>query len=617
MRRTAAIIAGAAAFAFMLLTVPWTLEACVAGCAPEETSLFPDDALLRVYLVEALVLATVLALILVPVLGIRDAAAPEESAVRAALGETTHASLGRALVIGLRDGATAVAFAYVITGTLHVGIEVSRGWEPFSVSADAWQVRLVEACAAVVALTVAHGVVALRRRGTPVDRLHADSRRRATGMPRRGALAVAVVGALAAGVVVGLAASHGTMPGYRVTNAAGIAVGIAWLASVALAFGVALPWARVLAARAVAGASRVVAGFSATRVGAVLDARSRTGSRAMGRAMVALGGIAFAWTAFVTSNPGIEQSDRFLGSFIVTGDHDQQETAARLDRIEGVATVIVAPAADSASTWKTIVAVEPERLRAVDPALAEALTRHPGAAVAGRITSITDLGVGTAVPTGIVPCATCTDAYVAATPDWERAADHTAYLIYASDTADLTALVSGMDGVSPIGGDDAGFGMSVPASTESGGFTDMLLSLLGGGIVLAIPMAALALGVIRAGAREAATMAALGADARSQRWAITLEVWAVGAVAVGVGTVAGAAVRIVMTMLERARVSLTGVITDTYIGAGLDSVNWTAALAGAVGFTTVFGAVATLGAWMVRLETPAQAMHEGLVGVAR
>jgi hypothetical protein len=206
---------------------------------------------------------------------------------------------------------------------------------------------------------------------------------------------------------------------------------------------------------------------------------------------------------------------------------------------------------------------------------------------------------------------------VDATPAWERAADRTAYLIYVSDTADLTAVASGMDGVSRTGGDDAGFGMSVPASTESGGFTDMLLSLLGGGIVLAIPMAALALGVIRAGAREAATMAALGADARSQRWAITLEVWVVGAVAVGVGTVAGASVRIVMTMLERARVSLTGVITENYLAAGLDSVNGTAALAGAVGFTAVFGAVATLGAWMVRLETPAQAMHEGLVGVAR
>ncbi|WP_062465253.1 hypothetical protein [Demequina soli] len=606
MRRVAAFVAGAAAAAAMGATLDWNLRECadVCGMAPESLTWF-SVGVIALY---ASVPMALLTAVLVWTLGIRPAA-PGEAAVRVALGESVAQGTARAALTGLRDGLAVATAAYLVTGAIHVALETTRGWAAFSTDTIYWAMRGIEGILVALCLATAHAIAVWRPRRTPVERLREDLAPYAPRRAGRGAVVLALVAAAAAAAVVGVALVAGVVPASPATATAGVAWTVAAVALVALALGVVVPAARRAVPHAVAAAAGLSDRLDAPRLSAVLAARAAAPTRSGGRAVMVLGALAFAVAAMSDAPTGLHQSERFV--MTVTEPTDAAPgTAARLAAINGVAAVVTADARAGADAMHTVVRVDPATLAGLDDALADALLAHPGAVVAPTST-VADVTNGDLRPTGIVPLAGGDAAFIdAATTSGPPS--ELAHLIYAADGADKRAIIAAVGGAI----DDApGMGALYPDGWQRGAPDAVPGWILYRVAVLALLVAPLAAGAMRAGAREAATMAALGAEATVVRSALAVEGLALAAMACGAGIASGTATRAILEALGAAQASLDGVITDSYLGTALASVAWSDAITWGVTMVAVYGAVSALIAAGMHLETPAEALRD--LAVAR
>ncbi|WP_062389638.1 hypothetical protein [Demequina iriomotensis] len=601
MRAAAALVAGLAAAAIMAVSVPWDIDNCVAPCG---MSVAPPDVWtvvgLGIYLA---IPAAILTAVLVAILGIRPTSA-SEAAVRAALGEAASAGVRRAALTGLRDGLAVAAAVYCVAGAAHVAIETTHGWDAFTTHTDFWLIRAVECLMAALALAVAHVLSAWRPRRSPVERLREEAEP-PRPVRRRAMVATAAIGAVAAGVVVGLAVAQDGQPHYVTTNTAGIAWAIAFAACAVLGIGAVLPWARGVAPRFVALAAGLADGMGLSRLAAVLTARASSPTRATGRAVMAVGGIAFAMGAVMSGPAGVELSDRAV--MVLATDRAAEDVTESLEAIDGVFAVVRGERLSSFDAPNAVVAIDPEALREADPALAQALISHPTAALSGA-TNVLDVTTEAFAPTGIVPLAGGWYSYVA-----ESAASGPtygpAYLIYAAEGADLKAIDGAVSRL-PVGASQVEIGTLAGSAGGTGGTLFLLL-------LLTAVLAPVAIGAVRAGARESATLAALGADARTVRTALGVEGTVLAATAVAAGGSAGVLMGASMTMLARARHSLTGVITESYLGVALESVPWGLVVTGGVAMVAIYAVLTAVAAMATHLESPAEALRDGLAGAAR
>ncbi|WP_062465254.1 hypothetical protein [Demequina soli] len=601
MRRVAAVATGVLALALMLIAEPWGR----LDCRPGECSMSSEgvgwawEAIgLLVYLA---IPAAILCFVLVAILRIRPAD-PGEAAVRAALGETGGAGVRRAARRGLLDGAIAAAGAFVVAGAVHLVLLDATGW-PLGTDAQMWRTRLYEGLIVGATLAVAHVLAAWRPRRTPVERLREDVE---AARPPRIGRRVAVFGILGAGaatVIVVLATRYDIAPDFHATNAAGIAIGIAWIGLVGLGLGAVLPWASGLAPRFVAVAAGLADGLGASRLAAVLAARASSPTKATGRTVLAVGGIVFAVVVLLTPGTGVRQSDAAIATVALSGDADATGFADALRAIDGVAAVLEGTELSTEDSWSTVVAVDPAALWGIDDEIAAALTAHPEAAVSGA-TNVNDVTTEGFTPSGIVPMRGGWASYVSA--DEVTGEGHRPYfLIYAEDGADRAAIDQA---VSRVPTDASGVAVGTVAG-EPG--VPGLMGFAIATVVLTLVLAPVAAGAVKAGMREAATLVALGVETRVLRVALVIEGAVVAAVGVAAGAVAGIGTRMTITALEAARRSLTGVITDSFAGAALESVWWAGLVGCGVLVVAVFAGVTALAAAAERLETPADALRGG------
>ncbi|WP_062519533.1 hypothetical protein [Demequina silvatica] len=596
MRGVAAFVAAVAMAAVMALPLPWQLEECadVCGMAQQRLNWISVGAIL-IYAAIPLALLTA---ILTWTLGIRSAS-PHEAAVRAALGEAAHAGTMRAGLTGLRDGLAVGAAAYAISGAIHIALETTRGWEPFSTDHLFWALRAIEALLIALCLALAHVLSSWRPAKTPVQRLREDVEAiRPVRVGRRAAW-IGGAGAIAAGVVVGLAWGGGTEPAFVATNAAGIAWAVAWAACLAFGLAVVLPWARGIAPRFVALAAALAEGAGAPRLAAVLAARASSPTQATGRTVMAVGGIAFALATLLVAPTGVVQSDRIVLTISVAPD--ARDLTDAIAAVEGVERVVVGDALTDVDAPRAVVAVDPADLRGIDGELADALEAHPDAVVTNA-SNVLDVTTADFQPSGVVPLADGGFAYAArgasAAPPLGSS-----YIVYAQEGADRVAIDRAVSGIAGEA--------SWSSSASTAGAQEVPAGFLWGALVLALVLTPVAAGAVKAGTREAATLAALGVEPRVLRWALAVEGAVVGSVAVAAGMTAGVLTRMTMSMVGAARHSLTGVITDSYPGLALSSVPWGYAVMWGALILGVFTAVTAIAAAASHLDTPAEAIREG------
>ncbi|MDN4472210.1 hypothetical protein [Demequina zhanjiangensis] len=616
MRAAAATVMGIAVAAVMAISIPWGLGTY------GETFYYSSDSMgfapLGFLVIYLAIPAALLTAVLTAMLGVRAKDA-HERAVMAALGETAGTSIRRAVLVGLRDGAIAAGIAYAFMGAMHLAVESANGWPSFTTETNAWATRAVEGAVGIVALTVAHLISAWRRNRSPVElsRAAVGAYRR----PKTGHLAVraGVVLAAAAGLIVGLALTHDGDAGGSASGLADGAYMTVWIAAVAVALTALLPAATALAFRGVGLASRVADRLGSTQLAAVLRTRSADRTKAAARVVLVIGVFGFAAGALGAVDTGVRHSDSF--AFIYTENPtDPVETVARIEAMDGVTDVVAADVVGlGADDWTEVVAVDPADLVGVDDELADALLAHPGAAVASSSLAGGDAsrdgGVARAFrPDAVVPLVGWGLAYVDATEVDLDSTGHT-YLVYVSEGADRMAIgdqlmdaVLTSDGASP-----ASQGITFPAG-QDGGYsweTPDLGASLFWIVVVVLALAPVAFTAVRAGTRDAATLTALGSPARAVRTAVAIEGAVLGLTAATIGVVSGVATGALTEVLDRARLSLDGVITDSYLAVALDSINWVTSLGFIVVVSLAYAALAAMVASAVHLETPAEALKEG------
>ncbi|SEJ62208.1 hypothetical protein [Demequina mangrovi] len=594
MRGVAALVAGAAAAAFMALGLPWDIGECGGQCtqAGDPFTLVWAFGLV-LYMGIPL---TILVAMLVAILGIR-AVDPGEAAVRAALGETPGTAVRRAAWTGLRHGLIVATSVYVMAGAVHVALEQAHGWEPFSTGAETWAVRAEEGILVALSLSIAHVIAVRRPRRTPVERLREDAEAMRPLRLGRGAAIVAGLAATAAGVIVGLALDHELAEGFVVTNAAGIAWGACWILLVVLALAAVLPWARGYAPRFVALAAGLADGAGAPRLAAVLAARASSPTKATGRTFMTVGLIAFAVGALATGPTAVAQSDLLVTTTSVSAD--STDLRDELAAIDGVERVVVGEALAGLDEWQRAIAVDPADLRGIDDEVADALETHPGAAVSAE-TNVRDITTDVFRPSGIVPLDGSWDTFVSLA-DVTGPTAGTTYLVYAHEGADREAIDQAATAVET----DSTWSSS-SSYTSGGDSTGALVTIA---VLLGLVLTPVAFGAVKAGSREAATFAALGAEPRLMRQALTLEGAVVAGTAVAAGMSMGAAAHMVMAVLGAARGSLTGVITDSYTTLALESVPWAYLVIWGALILGIFTAVTALASAAIRLDTPAEALR--------
>lgn len=128
-------------------------------------------------------------------------------------------------------------------------------------------------------------------------------------------------------------------------------------------------------------------------------------------------------------------------------------------------------------------------------------------------------------------------------------------------------------------------------------------------------MAALSVGVARRRRRDDATLAALGAEPRTLRWAVVIEATAFAIFAGAVGLTWGVMTHAALTMLDRARRSLGGVITDSYLHTAVNSVAWVPLLLIGAATVLVFATSAAIGARALQRRTPVDNLRPTDAGV--
>lgn len=621
MRRLAGGIAGAFALLAMLIMQPWDLTTCdPAFCEhySDHGSLWLYPLMLAFYLVLPLL---VVGVIQVAVLGIRNANSPHDLAVRAALGESQGRALRSAAIRGLYDGALWVGLAYVVAACVHVGIVVSSGW-PLDSEAAMWFIRAIEGVFVIGTLVLAHVIDAARPRRTPVERLFEDARPfRTRRWARILGLALGVVGGLASGAVVGLALTYELAPNFRVTNAAGIAQAVAVISAVVLGLAVAIPALRA----ALPGTLRVTSMRLRGPAGSIVSARAGAVSRAGARTVLVLGSFGFLFGAVASTNPSPSLSPTYVGYRLFYDDIDADASADRLRAVDGVADVIV-PAVreglDTNGNPGALFAVDPQALSGLDDTLAGILTEHPSAIVTNLWRGTADLHLAPTTawsftPSGVVPIEPCCAMFTSTESGMESAPGLTAFLIYSTDPAlngdiQYAAWSIYPSDFAPGGGE--GSGMTGSSETYWPGVL-IQMGLLA--LLIGTPMVALAVGVVRARRSEDATLAALGSTPGAIRTALVVETAATSALAVTVGLGLGALTHAGSTALERARSSLTGVITDSYVATAFGSVAWVALAVVLVATVALMAFTAWIASRSASHATPVEALRPESVGGVR
>ena len=602
MRRLAQAVVGLLALALMLVAQPWQLR----GCDPANCTTSSDDTWYWLIVgtgVYMTMFAVIVTVVLVGVLGMRSVGHASEAAVLAALGRNQASAARTAAVTGVKDGLVAAGGAFVLSGAVHVVIAFSSGYTLNSDGAGLWLVRLTMAVIMAAALVVAHVVDALRPRRTPVERLFEDAaapRRRRIPLKLR-AVTLGAMLAVGVGVLVGIATSHdiangvaGAIP-QTVAQLANVAIG---LVLVALFFTVAVP----LAGEAIPTLTRV-----AGRVTRALGAT--TASAASGRTVLAIAGLALITGALASQDPAPALNAAYVGTVTATPAGIGDELATEYAEIDGVGAVVPVALYDE---WPQTVAVDPDRLAALDPELAALLRAHPRALLASSGMEVPDISTAAAVGlpvTGIVPISTCCMSFVAAgVPTGEPTG--TALLVYAAEGADPQQVAERVDAFMPLSESWTGLGSSLAyyggASTDFWGAAFLVALVI---IVCAGPMTALAVGVAARRRRHEATLGALGASRRALTIAAVVETVVIAAVAVGTGLLGGAVLQAVMGVCGRVGDSLRGVVTDSYLSVAVNSVAW-GWLAGIfAGTIAVFAVVA----WIVSVaradKTPAELLR--------
>ncbi|MGC4174844.1 FtsX-like permease family protein [Demequina sp.] len=625
MRKLAAGVGGAFALLAMMVFQPWDR----LNCDPSNCSMYNGWGgahglwvLLPVLLYIAFPLVVV-GIIQVSVLGIRDSSRPHDLAVRAALGETGGSAVRAAASRGLRDGALVVGGAYVVSGVTQVIILVQSGW-PLSTDAYMWTGRLVVALSTIGTLVLAHVIDAARPHRTPVERLYEDAKPVESGRGRRRlGVALAVVTALASGVVAGIALAYDLAPSFYVSNTIGIAVAVAIVAMLALALFVLIPASQA----AVPAVLTWVAARVPRPAGSIVAARAGTVTRAGGRLVVVLGSFGYLLGAAASVDTSTQLSPTYLGFRTFGSDIDAEAFADELRAVDGVAGVIMPQTrdiGDASGNPGYLFAVDPNEVRQYDPALAQILTEHPSAIAqnlwngSGHLHEGSDPNWGF-IPTGIVPIVTCCETFTSASAGMVPSADAVTYLIYSTDPALNDEVTQAAWDLSPYGpGEDSWESSGQTAS--SNGNSMWLVNLAYWAflaLLLGTPMVALGVGVARARRRDDATLAAMGATRVALRRALVVETVTITAFAMVVGTGLGGITRFVITLIQRARSSLTGVITDSYLATAFGSVAWVVLLCAVLITVSVVGITVWITAVTRRTHTPVEDLQYSTVGGVR
>ncbi|MCB2411497.1 hypothetical protein LGT39_01370, partial [Demequina sp. TTPB684] len=561
-------------------------------------------------LIAALVFAVpvaVLTAILVGLLGVRDANEPRDVAVMAALGQTRAAAMRVAATTGLRHAAIGVGGAYLLTGAAHLAILATTGWPVLTTEVELWLGRFILAGVGSVALILAHVIDATRPRRTPVERLHedavdiVDSHRSIT----RNARIIGCLGGLASGLVVGLAISHDELGGEApsaVKTTAGVAVTVLAFACVGLLLAVVIPWARGIAPRVLHASAAIAGRFRAPRLAVILDSRAHSASIVGGRIVSVLGGMAFL-VGFLSAGPtSPAMSDLFLQSVHFGTTGSPHEVIDQYRAIDGV-TVVVGKAQPPSDDFAPVL-VNPGDLAEVDETLRALLLRYPRAVIGGCGSSLESSGFAGFVPSGIVPlergCVSLVNDSAASVGTGSYA-----LLLYAEEGADRSKVQTILNGISPQGTGVTYSGYSTMGASS----TTMLGTLVEVGLVVilvVVPMVALSVGVARRRRRDDATLAALGAAPRTLRTAVVVESTAIAAFSVATGLAWGALAHALVTAVNFARLSLGGVITDSYLRWTLSSIAWSDILMIGAAAVLVFGATSAVAALALRRRTPVE-----------
>jgi len=620
MRRLAAGIAGVVALALMAVMQPWGR----LGCDPENCSMSQDlggvvfyAIALLMYLVVPLL---VVGIIQVAVLGIRDSSQPHDQAVLAALGQTRGSATRAAARRGLVDGAVWVGGAYVLAGAVHLAVNAYAGWPPFATEAELWWGRAVVGALVVATLAVAHLIDAARPHRTPVEQLYVEAEAPQVRRSQRAlGLGLAIVAAAASGVVVGLALAYDLAPSFFVTNAAGIALIVAWVAVLLLGLLVVVPASRLWVPRWLGWVARV----SGREVAPIVRARASSASRASGRLVLVLGSGAFLLGAGASVDPSPELSSTYVGYRTILRTHDSQDFAQRMREVEGVAAVLVPPmrnVVDAYGMQRLMFAVDPDQLRGLDEPLADILAANPTVLVQTILNGTAQLHVAGSeeygfTPSGVIPIATCCEVFTSDSSGMPGSSAETAYLIYSTDPALNAEVAADVWAIAPHHVEASySEGAGGPHGTTGVMWSSWLVSGALLAVLVGVPMIALAAGLVRARRRDDATLAALGSSAQSLRAALVIETVAVSAFAVLVGGGFGALVRASMTAVQRSRASLTGVITDSYLATAWGSVAWTALAIALAGTIVVMGGTAWFVASRHRGATPVEGLMPQPIG---
>jgi len=245
------------------------------------------------------------------------------------------------------------------------------------------------------------------------------------------------------------------------------------------------------------------------------------------------------------------------------------------------------------------------------------LDEHPGALVSGTIFAelsvdgYAELGVPV---TGFLPTSTCCVQVFDSTAIPMRPGG-SAVLIWATQGADPAAVARTVDAFSPNVPGLEGYGSSFAGPGFEMDDASKLASLALLLIVCGGPVVALAYGVVQRRRREDATLAALGASRRSLAGAAVVETTVVAAVAVAGGLLSGALLHMAITAASRARDSLNGVITDSYLQTMWGSVAWSTLGWMFVVAVATFAVVAFIVKSLARGALPAEQLRAAEEGV--
>jgi hypothetical protein len=663
MRRLAALLAGIVALGVMCISLPWSsLECQPPECVTSSVEMYWGGPLfviitLGFYL---LIPSAILTSILVAVLRLRDASAPADAAVRAALGQTRSTAVKQAAKRGLVDAGVWVGGAYVLTGVAHLAILAIVGGNPLSGEASLWLTRLGIAVVVGGSLIAAHVIDALRAPTSPVQQLDpepTEPAERRVPLRRRALVLLAFV-AGASGLLVGLNVAFGEGDQAAPSFAVAVALVGAWvlgLSVAALAWLVLMPLAREAVPRTIGAVSRLAGKFGAHKVGAVLAVRASTRWIASSRVIVVLAGLAFIFGLASTAQSDIS-SDGYtpFAAGVPAGVPAQDsiaisvcdaECALVLDSLEqedAIDTIVPAGSAGVAydNNLTGLTFIDPADLDGIDDQLAARLRDEPSVVlmppVGGTITiddfdplgiDITGIGeLPAEYPRGVVnrvwaqeQMGALDSTYFYAYPAEGWTPDEAYDSLIRTRSDDYRWAIEQGDRSDWVDGDSAGGtsnGSGDDSNSSQFSLEALLLWAVIGAIVI-IPIAATATAAVVRRRRDDATMAALGASAATLRAAVVIEAVVTAGLALGAGLLGGALTHVAISAGSGAISGLYGLNIDDLAMSSLTSVDWPGLLVIWAFTLAVFALVSWIASRSLRTLSPVEALRPAHEGVLR